>query len=108
MSQLDTELKLLRQRLAYLEEQKILEIERELQKKAHSLQVLDNFILDKKNRIQKNTYSRSVPLAAYYDSEKIAFLEPLLNTLLDFQRRIEALEASASAANAAAKPNITV
>ena len=108
MSQLDTELKLLRQRLAYLEEQKILEIERELQKKAHSLQVLDNFILDKKNRIQKNTYSRSVPLAAYYDSEKIAFLEPILNTLLDFQRRIEALEAAASAANAAAKPNITI
>ena len=96
MNQVDSELRLLRQRMLYLEQQKIAELERELQKKAHSLQVLDNFILDKKNRIQKNTYSRSVPLAAYYDSEKIAFLEPILNTLLDFQRRIEALEAAKS------------
>jgi len=94
MSQIDSELRLLRQRLAHLEQQQITELERELQKKAHALQVLENFISEKKDRIQKNRYSRSVPLAAYYDGEKIAFLEPILNVLKDFQGRLEALEAA--------------
>ena len=92
MNQVDAELRLLRQRMAYLEQQKIAEIERELQKKAHALQILENLIEEKKERIQQNRYSRSVPLAAYYDSEKVAFLEPILNVLKDFQKRLEALE----------------
>ena len=92
MNQVDAELRLLRQRIVYLEQQKIAEIERELQKKAHALQVLENFIDEKKERIQQNRYSRSVPLAAYYDGEKIAFLEPILNVLKDFQKRLEVLE----------------
>jgi hypothetical protein len=82
--------------MLYLEQQKIAELERELQKKAHALQILENFIEDKKERIQKNRYSRSVPLAAYYDGEKIAFLEPILNVLKDFQTRLEALESAKS------------
>lgn len=92
MSQLEAELRLLHQRMAYLEAQKIAELEKELQKKAHALQILENFISEKKQRIQENRYSRSVPLAAYYDSEKVAFLEPILNVLKDFQVRLEALE----------------
>jgi hypothetical protein len=96
MSQIDAELRLLRQRLAHLEEQQIVEIKRELQKKAHALQFLENFIEEKKDRIRQNRYSRSVPLAAYYDSEKIAFLEPILNVLKDFQTRLEALETAKS------------
>jgi hypothetical protein len=80
--------------MAYLEAQKIAELEKELQKKAHSLQILENFISEKKQRIQENRYSRSVPLAAYYDSEKVTFLEPILNILKDFQTRLEALEAA--------------
>ena len=94
MNQVDAELRLLRQRLAYLEQQKIAELQRKLQKKAHALQLLENFIEDKKERIEKNRYSRSVPIAAYYDSETIAFLEPILNVLKDFQGRLEALEAA--------------
>lgn len=94
MSQLEAELRLLRQRMAYLEAQKIAELEKELQKKAHALQILENFISEKKQRIQENRYSRSVPLAAYYDSEKVTFLEPILNILKDFQTRLEALEAA--------------
>jgi hypothetical protein len=96
MSQIDSELRLLRQRLAHLEEQQIAEIKKELQKKAHALQFLENFIEEKKDRIRQNRYSRSVPLAAYYDGEKIAFLEPILNVLKDFQTRLEALEAAKS------------
>jgi len=96
MSQIDSELRLLRQRLAHLEEQQLAEIKKELQKKAHALQFLENFIEEKKDRIRQNRYSRSVPLAAYYDGEKIAFLEPILNILKDFQTRLEALETAKS------------
>jgi hypothetical protein len=96
MSQIDSELRLLRQRLAHLEEQQLAEIKKELQKKAHALQFLENFIEEKKDRIRQNRYSRSVPLAAYYDGEKVAFLEPILNVLKDFQTRLEALESSKS------------
>jgi hypothetical protein len=96
MSQIDSELRLLRQRLAHLEEQQLAEIKKELQKKAHALQFLENFIEEKKDRIRQNRYSRSVPLAAYYDGEKIAFLEPILNILKDFQTRLEALESAKS------------
>ena len=96
MSQIDSELRLLRQRLAHLEEQQIAEIKKELQKKAHALQFLENFIEEKKDRIRQNRYSRSIPLAAYYDGEKIAFLEPILNILKDFQTRLEALESAKS------------
>jgi hypothetical protein len=96
MSQIDSELRLLRQRLAHLEEQQLAEIKKELQKKAHALQFLENFIEEKKDRIRQNRYSRSVPLAAYYDGEKIAFLEPILNVLKDFQTRLEALESAKS------------
>jgi hypothetical protein len=96
MNQVDSELRLLRQRMLYLEQQKIAELERELQKKAHALQILENFIEEKKDRIRQNRYSRSVPLAAYYDGEKVAFLEPILNVLKDFQTRLEALEAAKS------------
>lgn len=92
MNQVDAELRLLRQRMAYLEQQKIAKLENEIQKKAHALQILENFIEEKKERIQQNRYSRSVPLAAYYDAEKVAFLEPILNVLKDFQKRLEALE----------------
>jgi hypothetical protein len=96
MSQIDSELRLLRQRLAHLEEQQLAEIKKELQKKAHALQFLENFIEEKKDRIRQNRYSRSIPLAAYYDGEKIAFLEPILNILKDFQTRLEALETAKS------------
>lgn len=96
MSQIDSELRLLRQRLAHLEEQQLAEIKKELQKKAHALQFLENFIEEKKDRIRQNRYSRSIPLAAYYDGEKIAFLEPILNILKDFQTRLEALESAKS------------
>lgn len=63
------------------------------------LQILDDFISSKKITIKKNKYSRSVPLAAHYDSEKVTFLEPILSTLLDLKRRIETLEGKANEAN---------
>jgi hypothetical protein len=92
MSNIDTELSLLKQRLAALEEQKRIEAEKEAEKKANPMKVLENIIDEKKKKIENNRYSKSLPLAQYYDQEKVAMLEPILNALQDIQKRLTALE----------------
>jgi len=92
MSNIDTELSLLKQRLAALEEQKRIEAEKEAEKKANPMKVLEDIIDEKKKKIENNRYSKSLPLAQYYDQEKVAMLEPILNMLQDIQKRLTALE----------------
>ena len=97
MSQIDIDLNLLKQRIAALEEQKRIEAEKEAEKKANPMRVLEG-ILDekkkqkKKKQIENNRYSKSLPLAKFYDQEKLAMLEPIFNMLVDIQRRLDALE----------------
>jgi hypothetical protein len=94
MSQLDTELTLLKQRLAMLEERKRVETEKDIDKKENPMNVLQLFIDDKKKQIERNNYSKNVPLAQYYDREKVSFLEPILYTLTDILKRLDMLEKS--------------
>ena len=92
MSAIDSELSLLKQRLAALEEQKRIEAEKDAEKKANPMKVLETIIEEKKKKIENNRYSKSIPLAQYYDKEKVAMLEPILNVLQDIQKRLTALE----------------
>jgi hypothetical protein len=92
MSAIDSELLLLKQRLTALEEQKRIEAEREAEKKANPIKILGDIIDEKKKKIENNRYSKSLPLAQYYDQEKVAMLEPILNALQDIQKRLTALE----------------
>ena len=92
MSAIDSELSLLKQRLAALEEQKRIEAEKDAEKKANPMKVLEMIIEEKKKKIENNRYSKSIPLAQYYDQEKVAMLEPILNALQDIQKRLTALE----------------
>jgi len=92
MSAIESELSLLKQRLAVLEEQKRIEAEKEAEKKANPMKVLEDIIDEKKKKIENNRYSKSLPLAQYYDQEKVAMLEPILNALQDIQKRLTALE----------------
>ena len=92
MSQIDNELNLLKQRLAALEEQKRIEAEKEAEKKANPIKVLGEILDEKKKQIENNRYSKSLPLARFYDQEKVAMLEPIFNMLVDIQKRLEALE----------------
>jgi hypothetical protein len=89
MSQIDNELNLLKQRLAALEEQKRIEAEKEAEKKANPIKVLGEILDEKKKQIENN---RKVPLARFYDQEKVAMLEPIFNMLVDIQKRLDALE----------------
>ena len=92
MSQLDAELNSLRLRLAALEEQRRVELEKASEKKAFPLKVLEEIIHEKKLQIQRNSYSKSLPLARFYDQEKVTYLEPILDALKNIQERLDALE----------------
>ena len=92
MSAIDSELSLLKQRLAALEEQKRIEAEKDAEKKANPMKVLETIIEVKKKKIENNRYSKNLPLAQYYDQEKVAMLEPILNALQEIQKRLTALE----------------
>ena len=56
------------------------------------LKILETIIDEKKKQIERNSYSKSVPLARFYDQEKVTFLEPILDALKNIQQRLEALE----------------
>jgi hypothetical protein len=92
MFHLDSEINSLRIRLSTLEEQKRIESETASEKKAFPLKTLEAIIDEKKKRIENNRYSKSIPLARFYDQEKVEFLEPILNMLKNIQERLEALE----------------
>jgi hypothetical protein len=92
MPHLETELHSLRLRLAALEEQQRTEAEREAEKKAFPLKALESIIDEKRKQIESNKYHSRIPLARFYDQEKLAFLEPIFNMLTNIQQRLEALE----------------
>ena len=92
MSTIDSELLLLKQRLSALEEQKRIEAEKDAENRANPMKVLETIIDEKKKQIENNRYSKSLPLARFYDQEKVAMLEPILNALQDIQKRLMALE----------------
>ena len=92
MSQLDSELNALRIRLATLEEQKRIDSEIASEKKVFPLKTLEGIIDEKRKQIERNSYSKSIPLARFYDQEKVAFLEPIFNMLKNIQERLDALE----------------
>jgi hypothetical protein len=92
MAQLDSELNTLRIRLATLEEQKRIKSETASEKKAFPLKTLEGIIDEKKKQIDRNSYSKNLPLARFYDEEKVAFLEPIFNMLKNIQERLDALE----------------
>ena len=120
MSAIDSELSLLKQRLAALEEQKRIEAEKEADKKANPMKVLER-ILDEKNTwvdgVTKNIFredrynlnilaQRSIEYKKitnsihtnthesqfFNEKDKVAMLEPILNALQDIQKRLAALE----------------
>jgi hypothetical protein len=89
MTTINNEIEQLRRRLAELEEKKRVE---ESLPKQDPMNLLEKFIQDKKNQLERGRYSKNVPLAAFYDREKVDFLEPILYALKDIHERLTALE----------------
>ena len=57
-----------------------------------SVKILEDIIVEKIKQVDRGRYSKSVPLAEFYDRERLAFLEPILNSLKDICNRLEVLE----------------
>ena len=93
MSSLTEEIQELQLRILELEKQK--KEKDEIDKKTsinHNFKVINNVLTEKKNAINANRYSKSVPLARYYDQELVTHLEAIYNILQNVDERLKNLE----------------
>ena len=80
---------------------RILELEKQKREKdesdkktsiEHNFNVIDHVLNKKKTAINKNRYSRSIPLARYYDEQLVTHLEAVYNILAILNGRLSRLE----------------
>ena len=58
----------------------------------HNFNILNDFLTDKKMRIERNRYSKSARLARYYDQQSVIYLEAIYNSLKIIDERLIKLE----------------
>ncbi len=93
MSSITEEIQQLQLKLNELEKQK--KEKEENDKKTsidYDFEVINNLLNEKKTAITNNKYSKSVPLARYYDQELVTHLEAIYNILQVFNERLDKLE----------------
>ena len=93
MSSLPEEIQQLQLRILELEQQQ--KEKDESDKKTsidHNFKVINNLLTEKKTAINNNRYSKSVPLARYYDQELVTHLEAIYNILQIVDERLKKLE----------------
>ena len=56
------------------------------------MQKLELIIQAKKTQIERNSYSKSIPLAQFYDREKLEMMDAIYSILKSFDDRISAIE----------------
>ena len=93
MSSVPEEIQQLQLRILELEKQK--KEKDESDKKTpidHNFKVINDLLTEKKTTINNNRYSKSVPLARYYDQELVTHLEAIYNILQIVDERLKKLE----------------
>ena len=60
----------------------------------HNFKVINDVLTEKKTAINNNRYSKSVPLARYYDQQLVTHLEAIYNILQIVDERLKKLEQS--------------
>jgi hypothetical protein len=93
MSSVPEEIQQLQLRILELEKQK--KEKDESDKKTsihHNFKVINDLLTEKKTAINNNRYSKSVPLAKYYDQELVTHLESIYNILQIVDERLKKLE----------------
>ena len=93
MSSVTEEIQQLQVRILELEKQK--KEKDESDKKTsieHNFNVINDVLTEKKTAINNNRYSKSVPLARYYDQELVTHLEAIYNILQIVDERLKKLE----------------
>lgn len=58
----------------------------------HNFKVINDVLTEKKAKINNNSYSKSVPLAGYYDIQLVTHLEAIYNILQIVDERLKKLE----------------
>jgi len=58
----------------------------------YNFKVINDVLTEKKTAINNNRYSKSVPLARYYDQELVTHLEAIYNILQIVDERLTKLE----------------
>jgi hypothetical protein len=93
MSSVTEEIKQLKLRILELEKQ---QKERDENDKKTSIDynfnVINDLLTEKKTAISNNRYSKSFPLARYYDQELVTHLEAIYNILQNVDERLKKLE----------------
>ena len=92
MDHIDSELTLLREKMARLEEQKLEQKRIQTEKANNPMKTFEDIINNKRKQIESNHYSKSIPLAQFYDREKLAYFEPIFMALQNIMARLDALE----------------
>ncbi len=82
-------------------QQRIIELERQRKEKEendkkisieHNFNVINNLLNEKKAAIINNRYTKSFPLAGYYDQQLVTYLESIYNILQNLDSRLKELE----------------
>jgi len=92
-SAIEEEIRQLQLRILELEKQK--KEKDESDKKTsidHNFNIINDVLTEKKTAIVNNRYSKSVPLAKYYDQELVTHLEAIYNILQIVDERLKKLE----------------
>ena len=93
MSSVTEEIQQLQLRILELEKQKNEKDESDKKTSIeHNFTVINDVLTEKKTAINNNRYSKSVPLARYYDQELVTHLEAIYNILQIVDERLKKLE----------------
>lgn len=80
---------------------RILELEKQQKEKdegdkktsiEHNFKVINDVLTEKKTNIKTNRYSKSIPLARYYDEQLVTRLEAIYNILQIVDERLKKIE----------------
>ena len=93
MTSVSEEIQQLQLRILELEkQQKELEENDKKTSIEYNFKVLNNILNEKKTKIANDRYSKSVPLARYYDQQLVTHLEAIYNILQILDGRLKNLE----------------
>ena len=92
MSSVTEEIQQLQLRILELEKQKKKDESDKKTSIDHNFKVINDLLTEKKTAINNNRYSKSVPLAKYYDQELVTHLESIYNILQIVDERLKKLE----------------
>jgi len=93
MSSVPEEIQQLQLRILELEKQKKEKDESDEKTSIdHNFKVINDVLTEKKTAINNNRYSKSLPLARYYDQELVTHLESIYNILQIVDERLKKLE----------------